>query len=157
MLLKYLDSEISKDESIFGFQDDKIIKNECDILNRPDRIYDCNTHFVIVEIDENQHKGKRSSCSRGEAGELERMYKIQVATGMNCIFLRFNPDNFKVDGILQKVNMCERLTLLVKWLKICFKIVPPSDLQPVKYKKLYFDEWNKTDLSFLSVNDIDLI
>ena len=95
MVLKYLDSEINKeiaDEDTFGFQDDKRIKNECDILNRPDRMYDCKTHFVIVEVDENQHKGKRSSCSRGEAGELARMNNIQVATGMNCIFLRFNPD-----------------------------------------------------------------
>ncbi len=27
-----------------------------------------------------------------------KMNNIQVATGMNCIFLRFNPDNFKVGG-----------------------------------------------------------
>ena len=160
MVLKYLDSEINKeivDENTFGFQDDKTVKNECDILNRPDRIYDCKTHFVIVEIDENQHKGKRASCSRGEVGELARMNNIQLATGMNCIFLRFNPDNFRVGGVIQKVNMCERLTLLVKWVKVCFTMVPERDFRPVQYKKLYFDEWNKTDVSFLSVNDINLI
>ena len=53
--------------------------------------------------------------------------------------------------------MCERLTLLVKWVKVCFKMVPSSDFQQVQYKKLYFDEWNKTDVSFLSVNDINLL
>ncbi len=66
MVLKYLDAEISNDltdESFFDFEDDKTIQNECDIKTRPDRIYDCKTHFVIVEVDEQQHKGKRSSCS----------------------------------------------------------------------------------------------
>ena len=53
--------------------------------------------------------------------------------------------------------MCERLTLLVKWLKMCFKMVPETDLQPVKYKKLYFDEWNQTDVSFRTVNDLELV
>ena len=59
--------------------------------------------------------------------------------------------------MLQKVNMGERLTLLVKWLKVCFKMVPKADLQPVKYKKLYFDEWNQTDVSFRIVNDLELV
>ena len=36
-------------------------------------------------------------------------------------------------------------------------MIPSSDLHPVRYKKLYFDEWNKTDLSFLSVNDLELV
>ena len=160
MVLKYLDAEISNelaDESFFDFEDDKTVQNECDIKTRPDRIYDCKTHFVIVEVDEKQHKGKRSSCARGEAGELARMNNIQVAAGMSCIFLQFNPDNFRVAGVLQKVNMCERLTLLVKWLKMCFKMVPDADLQPVKYKKLYFDEWNQTDVSFRTVNDLELV
>ena len=160
MVLKYLDAEISNeltDESFFDFEDDKTVQNECKIMSRPDRIYDCKTHFVIVEVDEQQHKGKRSSCARGEAGELARMNNIQVAAGMSCIFLRFNPDNFRVAGVLQKVNMCERLTLLVKWLKMCFKMVPEADLQPVKYKKLYFDEWVQTDVSFRTVNDLELV
>ncbi len=85
------------------------------------------------------------------------MNNIQVAAGMSCIFLRFNPDNFRVAGVLQKVNMCNRLTLLVKWLKACFKMVPEADLQPVKYKKLYFDEWDQTDVSFRTVNDLELV
>jgi hypothetical protein len=160
MVLKYLDAEISNelaDESFFDFEDDKTIQNECKIMNRPDRMYDCKTHFVIVEVDEKQHKDKRSSCARGEAGELARMNNIQVAAGMSCIFLRFNPDNFRVAGVLQKVNMCERLTLLVKWLKACFKMVPEADLQPAKYKKLYFDEWDQTDVSFRTVNDLELV
>jgi hypothetical protein len=53
--------------------------------------------------------------------------------------------------------MCERLTLLVKWLKVCFKMVPDADLQPVKYKKLYFVEWNQTVVSFRTVNDLELV
>ena len=41
---------------------------------------------------------------------------------MHVIFLRFNPDNFRVKGILQKVNMQKRLEILVKWVNYCLNL-----------------------------------
>ena len=38
---------------------DKIVNNECSKY-RPDFLFDANTHYVIVEVDEDQHKGINS-------------------------------------------------------------------------------------------------
>jgi hypothetical protein len=36
-------------------------------------------------------------------------------------------------------------------------MVPEEDLQPVKYKQLYFNEWGQTDIFFRTVNDLELV
>ena len=109
-MIKYLDQFI---DTNFKVKDDSIINIVCN-LYRPDRIYDCNTHFVVVECDEYQHKNK-SFCSSYrdlKHAELSRMHEIQNACGLPCIFLRWNPDNFRVKGINnKKYNMKERLKL----------------------------------------------
>jgi hypothetical protein len=85
------------------------------------------------------------------------MHEIQNAAGLHCIFLRFNPDNFKVKGILQKVNMDKRLKILVKWINYCIEeMKPDKDLMPVKYKHLYYDEYNDKDVSFIEIDDYEL-
>jgi len=115
--------------------------------------------MVIVECDEFQHKN-RSFCSSYkhlQHAELSRMHEIQNACGISCIFLRWNPDNFRVKGVIdKKYNMNQRLKLLVKWLEHCFKIVPDKDLSPVKCKYLFYDEFDETDISFLEIDDTKL-
>lgn len=41
---------------------------------------------------------------------------------MPVIFLRFNPDNFKVGGKVQKLNMQKRLDVLSKWVSYCLNL-----------------------------------
>jgi hypothetical protein len=154
IVMNYLDNNV-KIENIINIQDDKVVNTYCNYY-RPDRIYDIGTHYVIIEVDEEQHKGKRSSCSKGEIGELARMHEIQNAVGMNCIFLRFNPDTFKVNNKIQKVSINQRLKLLVKWIEKCVEMRPDKDLQPVKYKYLYYDDWNETDITFKEIDDTKL-
>jgi hypothetical protein len=154
IVMNYLDNNV-KIENIINIRDDKVVNTYCNYY-RPDRIYDIGTHYVIIEVDEEQHKGKRSSCSKGEIGELARMHEIQNAVGMNCIFLRFNPDTFKVNNKLQKVSINQRLKLLVKWIEKCVEMRPDKDLQPVKYKYLYYDDWNETDITFKEIDDTKL-
>jgi hypothetical protein len=154
LVLDYLDKYV-KLENTIDIKDDKIVDTYCNSY-RPDRVYDVGTHSVIIEVDEDQHKGKRSNCSKGEIGELARMHEIQNAFGLPCIFLRFNPDNFRVSGKLQKVNMNERLKILVKWIEKCAEMKPDRELQPVKYKYLFYDEYNETDISFLEIDDTQL-
>ncbi len=86
------------------------------------------------------------------------MHEIQNACGLPCIFLRWNPDNFRVKGIInKKYNMKERLKLLVKWLEKCFTMIPDKEgLLPVKYKYLFYDEYDETDISFLEIDDTKL-
>ena len=153
LVLKYLDEYI-RDVDILSTVDDKVFDSSCDMC-RPDRLYDLGTHYVIVEVDEEQHKKKRSSCSLGEIGELRRMYNIRNALGMNCIFLRFNPDKFKVSDKEIKINMNERLKKLCKWIDHCFKM-KLEDYSKVKYKKLFYDEYNEINITFKEIDYEDV-
>ena len=64
---------------------------------RPDILIDCNTHFIVVEIDENQHESYNQNC------EMARMNNIYVALGLPTIFLRYNPDKVFHNNNLKKL------------------------------------------------------
>ena len=159
LVLDYLDKNLVNNK-IKNIVDDRIVDSYCNMY-RPDRIYDCLTHYVIVEIDENQHKGYNwEKCSLNlslEHAEKKRMHEIQNACGMNCIFLRFNPDNYYTNGIKGNINMRERLKLLVKWVEKCIDMFPKKDIEAVKYKYLFYDNYNQADLKFLEIDDLELV
>lgn len=43
--------------------DDRMVDTSC-VNRRPDRLYDCGTHFVVTEVDENgnKHSSASSEC-----------------------------------------------------------------------------------------------
>ena len=156
-MLKYLD-EYVKNEGDYKIQDDRTVNSYCNMY-RPDRMYDCGTHMVIVECDEHQHRNYKycSSYKSLEHSELCRMHEIQNAAGLPCIFIRWNPDDFKVEEkVCKNYNMKDRLKLLVKWIEYSIKSIPDNDLIPVKYKKLFYDNFDETDIEFKVINDIEL-
>jgi hypothetical protein len=70
---------------------------------------------------------------------------------MDVVFLRFNPNNFRVNGKLQKVNMQKRLEMLLKWTEYCIEKSPEatdSKESGVKYKYLFYNEYDETDTEF---------
>lgn len=158
IMLRYLDENINIKSNILEIKDDRIVNSFCNTY-RPDRIYDCGTHMVIVECDEEQHKYK-SYCSTFrdlKQAELSRMHEIQNAAGINCVFIRWNPDNYRLNGNLDKrYNMKERLKVLVKWIEYCFTIKPKKEISQVQYKYLFYDNYNINDTSFLFIDDIEL-
>jgi len=83
------------------------------------------------------------------------MHEVQVAAGLPCIFLRFNPDGYTVNGKAGSVNIQQRLVVLTKWLQVCFTMKPTKAVYetPVKYKHLFYDDYDATDTTFLEVND----
>src|SRR5581483_1969466 len=56
------------------------------VINRPRRA------SIIVEIDENQHKNLKKD------DEISRMEIINKQDPRNTIFIRFNPDGFKINA-----------------------------------------------------------
>jgi len=72
----------------------------------PDILFDCAWYNLIVEIDENQHRGASYECDK------QRMYDIIAKTGLPCVFIRYNPDNKCSDKniLLNKVNEYLNLT-----------------------------------------------
>ena len=67
---------------------DRIPDESCNKY-RPDFLFDCGTHIVILEVDEEQHRGYTPECEYG------RMINLFQDTGMHTIFIRFNPDGYK--------------------------------------------------------------
>jgi hypothetical protein len=154
IMVKYLRKHINGNEILA----DRIIDSTCN-LYRPDILYDCGTHIVVVECDENQHKNYPwESCSLNkslEHMEEKRMYEIMIAYGLPAIFLRWNPDTFKVNGVInKKYNNDKRLEMLVKWVKYCFKMEVSLG---VIHKKLFYDEYKEDDLSFKKIDETELI
>lgn len=108
---------------------------------RPDIKIDVGTHLVIVEIDEGQHAQYDQNC------ELARMLNIQQAEGLNCVFLRYNPDVFKINNKAVKIHTKTRLQTLLEHVKIHMKRIP-EDYMTIY--RLYYNNApvQKYDLSY---------
>lgn len=119
---------------------DRIVDGGVCGKERPDFLFDCCTHFVILEIDENQHSSKACTCE----GDQARMVNISQALGMPVWFIRYNPDNYSnKDGRkrIAGVSHNKRHQTLETWLKYCQKKSPLKDNDYIKVVYLYYDEW----------------
>ncbi len=85
------------------------------IKNRPDFRFDCESHMVILEVDEFQH------CGGNYTPECDfvREYNLAQALGMPTVFLRYNPDPYKAkNGKTTNPTRRQRMDELLKWLGI---------------------------------------
>jgi hypothetical protein len=109
---------------------DKIISSECGRKGRerPDIVFDCSTHIVIVEVDEDD--GHKNRCIKGEQN---RMKWVCVSyEGAPVTFIRYNPDH-------KEINDKEKQKILIKWVKkLCNEF--PKKLYSVVY--LFYDPIN---------------
>ena len=88
-----------------------VLDVKCSDYKRPDIIFELSTYFVIVEIDENQHKNYK--C------ELKRINRIANGCfGKSLIIIRFNPDKFKINKKIQNILIVERLEKLISTIKL---------------------------------------
>ena len=110
--------------------------NECS-KRRPDVYYDCFTHVVIVEIDENQHKNYDSSCECARLSEI-----MGSIAGKPGTIIRYNPDKIMNNSIEITISKKKRLKYLTKIVK------RELNLQPETYKikliQLYYDNNDKS-------------
>jgi len=154
LVLSYLDKNIKTDINPI---DDRIIDISC-VKRRPDRVYDSGSYFLVVEIDENQHKSYSNGCSFDvKTQEYRRMVQIHEALSngmMPVIFLRFNPDNFRVKGILQKVNMQKRLDILSKWVTHCLNLKEEPGQPSIRIKHLFYDDYEESNTKFETIEDM---
>lgn len=83
-VLKYLQEQIPNTEFIHN----KSVGIDCTGGHLfPDIRFDCIFYYLIVEIDENKHRGANYDCDK------QRMYDIIAKLGLPCIFIRYNPDS----------------------------------------------------------------
>jgi hypothetical protein len=132
-LMNYLD-----EHGLPGLQTDVVIDGGICGRERPDRIYEADDFIIIVECDEDQHKGRNCEC------EQTRMVNIgQSFGGIPVYFIRFNPDKYKPGN--KKIG-CEKILQRYKLLESVLnaslkrRIELPNALVSVLY--LFFDGWN---------------
>jgi len=125
----------------YGFKyescDRMVDQGEC-FKYRPDFLFDCGTHFVVLEVDENQHKDKTYAC------ESIRMFNIfQSLGGMATRFIRYNPDGHKVDKYKKRdPNFTKRSDMLRIALRCAIAEIPTCPELTVKY--MFFDNRENT-------------
>ena len=94
---KELKIKTALEENKIKFIHDKMSDSSCH-RHRPDFLIDCNTHYIVIEVDENQHQSYPDECERN------RMINIyQGFGGMNTLFIRFNPDSY-IDNSNKKIR-----------------------------------------------------
>ena len=130
---------------------DTIIRDGCD-RERPDFLFknETDTVKIVLEVDEHQHKDRPELC------ECTRMVNIsQQFGGLPVIFLRYNPDNFKVGGIKQEVSFIDRMTVLELALRTYKKCNPEKLPGLCTLRKLFFDEWIVGDTQLHVVTEFE--
>lgn len=116
---------------------DKVIDSQCG-YERPDFLFDCNTHFVVIEVDENQHR--QNEC------EDVRMFNMSQTLGMKTIFIRYNPDNYKIQGKKQVTSKKKRHADLLK----CLQTMKEKKVEEIDFVSaiyLFYDDYDERTVS----------
>jgi very-short-patch-repair endonuclease len=87
----------------------------------PDILFNCGFYYLIVEVDENKHRGADYNCDK------RRMYDIITKLGLPCIFIRYNPDSKESNKeiLLKKIEKYLELDIECKddvWDDFGFKV-----------------------------------
>jgi len=83
----------------FDWTTNKVIIDGCS-NKKPDLLLDLGYQIIVIEVDENQHRGYGTSCENKRLMELSKDVDERP-----IIFIRFNTDNyFNEDGI--KISSC---------------------------------------------------
>ena len=131
----------------YNFYDKTVDKGVCG-KERPDFVLDAATHQIVIEVDENQH-----SNALYKKCHVPRMINISQSLGMPTVFIRYNPDNYRVDGKLHKPFDNMRLGKLKEWIEHVMKM-SIGDIKKVGFLSvvhLFFNEYevSKTKLETL--------
>jgi hypothetical protein len=129
---------------------DKIVNVDCG-RERPDIIYDFGTHFVDIEVDENQHRGyHKTNLTKCET---DRMKNITYSLGMPVTFIRYNPDTYKMNGKKIEISKTKREDLLIKWIKKIKNDVPDEE----GYCRAIYLFYDDKDCNNIQYENIEII
>ena len=117
----------------FTFVHDKMLEGSSCGRERPDFQFECGTHFVYVEVDENQHQSYACEC------EQTRMINLVHVRGMPVRWIRYNPDTYKAIQGQRKMPLEQREKKLLEYTKWALKH-PPETISNVLY--LFYDNYD---------------
>jgi Holliday junction resolvase-like predicted endonuclease len=97
--------DLLKQHGVNFIQDKAIKKNGC--LKRPDFLIEFKNYYLIIEVDEYQHK------DYDEEDEQHRMELIREALERPTKFIRYNPDNKQYNWRVKRKTLMEAVN---KWI-----------------------------------------
>lgn len=124
-----------------------------DLKNRPDFLFQnpMEEFYVILEVDERQHKFYQENC------ECSRMVNLSQALLKPTVFIRYNPDLYKIDGNPGQFETCasqtERKNKLLFWLKLILN----KDVEEIKtygylsFIQLFYDNYVENKIEFITI------
>jgi len=121
---------------------------ECVQKKRPDFVIDADTHKVVLEVDEYQHKKGEYNC------EVKRMWDIAQALGIPTLFIRYNPDNYMFNGITKDSNDRERKQELLMCLSDAVKSPPAEESQFLRVVYLFYDGYDSTKYKITTIPEV---
>ena len=104
---------------------DKVLPNTDGPRYRMDFYYDLDQYFVAVECDENEH----AFLSYPPRCELVRQYRLALMRGIPAVFVRYNPDGFKIGGVIARLSKEQRESILLPVLQHWFS----STMKPTSF------------------------
>lgn len=135
--------DVLKSAKIKCASHDKSVEFGCS-GRRPDFLIDVESFFIVLEVDENQHRHIPCDCEIGRMVQLHQDFG-----GIPLVFIRYNPDDYvnsvgeKVKGGRKNSNREKHLVWLIK------KIIEVKSQTGVPFLSiyhLYFDGWNGKDV-----------
>lgn len=109
---------------------DKTLPNNEGFKYRIDFYYDLGSYFVACEVDEHEH----SYRSYPPRCELVRMYNITKTRQTPGVFIRFNPDELKINGETTRVSKQQRECILLQTLQNYFQ----TSLRPTGFLTIVY-------------------
>jgi hypothetical protein len=112
---------------------------------RPDFQIDCGTHFVYVEVDENQHDSYTCEC------EQMRMINLIEVRGAPVRFIRYNPDIYELCKGHKTVKQDEREKILVESVLYAMNTSPQVNNCIANVLYLFYDKYNAKKNNWLKL------
>ena len=94
---------------------------------RPDFVWDAQTHKVVLEVDEHQHDDRDPSC------EVVRMKNLTYALGMPIYWIRYNPDG------MTSIREHARKHWLLSTLKDAMRSAPKTPQEFCRLVYMFYD------------------
>jgi len=126
---------------------DRMIEHGICFSYRPDFVFDCGTHFVVLEVDEGQHRGYDSKC------EDIRMINIYQSLGLTTKFIRYNPDAYKIGKNKKEPSFHHKTKTLKKTLDCAFGETPVA---PISVKYMFYDDRENTVFEKVCMKNFNL-
>lgn len=137
-MVKYIEKDIRI--APYVISKDMILKGAlCNTKRRPDMYISSSLDLhLLIECDENQHRSYNPSCEMGRMDEL-----IDELPVGRKVFIRWNPDSYKVNGISGKKSRKERLKELTDLILYVTRKTDWQDHENVVVYYMYYSDNNE--------------